>query len=122
MTTGSRSIAMWSNPGRARALDRVNRPLPHPSSRTTGAVLPKVADQSSGPGGGSRLIAVRAHSDPGRIRPGIGTPNSRSISPGTGMGLLGFLPRSSSPSPRRVVHRVVRHGGVGVGEGGADLV
>src|SRR4051812_18550279 len=77
---------MWFISGRAKALKSVNRPLPHPRSTTTGASRPNSVTQSSGPPGGNRFRAVRAHSDSGRIRPGIGTPNSSSTSPGTGIG------------------------------------
>src|SRR5262249_50944934 len=38
-----------------------------------------MAGQSSGPGSGRRFMAVRAHCDSGRIRPGIGQPSSYSI-------------------------------------------
>src|SRR5436190_495704 len=83
ITTGSRSTATWSTSGLAIALIRVYRAFPHPSSNTSGADRLNTAGKSSGPSGGSRFTAVRAHSASHRMRPGIGTPNSVSTSPGS---------------------------------------
>src|SRR3954468_19212565 len=52
--------------------------------------------KSSGPGGGSRLIAVLAHRSWGRIAPGIGTPNSSSIIGKDAPGLSWVRPPTSS--------------------------
>ena len=48
-----------------------------PPSR--GATRPNRAAPSSGPAGGSFFSAVRVHCSGGRISPGTGTPNSRSM-------------------------------------------
>jgi hypothetical protein len=64
---------VWQD-GRATALEIAKRPLPQPRSSTMDALRPKMAVQSKNPGGGNRLIAVRAHCSGGSTWPGIGTP------------------------------------------------
>jgi len=86
------------------ALARRNRPFPQPISRTTGACRPKIAAKSSGPSVGKRLMPVFVQRWGGRIRPGIGTPNSYSRSPRRSSLRIQCLPLPfSSPRPLELV-------------------
>ena len=77
------------------ALSRLYLPLPQPSSTITGAVRPKIAARSNAPASGMRLRPVRVQSDSATIAPGIGTPNSVSIVPGSGMDIFCTLAKTS---------------------------